>query len=452
MYSDLPEVPPCELVSPAGPLPPLPPLLSPSAAPTDRHYGVHTNSKQIPAHFVYSEETQQNKETMMAMHTLDCGHGHMGEFFKCSSCDETKCPRCWMRCRDPVIKGVLGATASIKDLKGWGWRNACSVCKENCPHDRCPEDCPGRQKYSISYDGVVTCKDLVWSCSCRTCLDKRYDFDKKMRIKPTMCEAVKGYHVDLLKNVSAQLPDQHMCRACFASDFTRMEPMPLTIGGVNYKVLFRASRHNWPDIKRMKANPPYHYIHSLEEGMKASAVEWSCLHVGRNHSCHWEGHCCEMLSTSIICSEAIRRLSPDRGLQVICIQEDCWDSGCVDFSTRESMAQYPKLEQHLKHHKIQRADLEAWGCRFREVVLDVRAIRANMLMEWVFEIPAEDQFVRELQRITRDADEKLHCDSGRWLHAERACRSLIAERAELTMNQPWLNGTLPPPHHLWVWV
>ena len=116
------------------------------------------------------------------------------------------------------------------------------------------------------------------------------------------------------------------------------------------------------------------------------------------------------------------------------------------------MAQYPKLEQHLKHHKILRADLEAWGCRFREVVLDVRAIRANMLMEWVFEIPAEDQFVRELQRITRDADEKLHCDSGRWLHAERACRSLIAERAELTMTQPWLNGTLPPPQHLWVWV
>ena len=174
--------------------------------------------------------------------------------------------------------------------------------------------------------------------------------------------------------------------------------------------------------------------------MQESAVEWACLHVGRNHSCHWEGHCCEMLSTSIVCSEAIRRLSPDRGLQVICIPEDCWGFGLVDFSTRERMAQYPKLEQHLKHHKIQRADLEAWGCRFREVVLDVRAIRADMLLEWVFEIPAESQFVRELQRICRDADEVMHCDSGGWLQAERVCRSLIAGALVTTMNQPWLQA------------
>ena len=452
VYSDVPEVPPCELVSPAGPLPPPPPLLSPSAAPTDRHYGVHTKYKQIRAHYVFSEEREEIKEDMLAMHTLDCGHGHMGEFFKCSSCDETKCPRCWMTCKDPGIKGLLTATASIKDSGEWHWRNTCKVCIEDRPYDRCPEDCPGRQKYRIS-DGVVECNDSVWSCSCRTCLDKRHDFDKDMPIKPTMCEAVRGREVGGLKMVTAQLPDQHMCRSCFASDFTRMEAMPLTIGGISYKVVFRASRHNWPDIKMMKANPPYHYLHSLEEGMKASAVEWSCLHVGRNHSCHWEGHCCEMLSTSIICSEAIRRLSPDRCLQVICIPEECWESGCVDFSSREGFARYSDLEKHLGHHKIKRADLEAWGCRYREVVLDCRAMRANMLMEWVLEIPAEDPFVLELKKILLDRDQTLHSDSGRWLHAERACRSLIAERAELTVTtQPWLNGTLPPPQHLWEWV
>ena len=407
---------------------------------TDRHYGVHTNSKQIPAYFAFSEENTEVQAAMKAMQRLDCGHGHMGIFWKCSSCDFSKCGKCWMRCRDPVIKGLLGAPASMKmALRDYGreWLNTCSVCKGN---DRCLEDCPSRKKFSISDDGVVTCSDLVWGCNCRTCLDKRYAFSCNWAIKPTLCRAVKGYEVDELESIRAQLPDQHMCRACFASDFTRMEAMPLTIHGVKYKVVFRASRHDWRDIKRMKADPPHHYIHSLEEGMQESAVEWACLHVGRNHSCHWEGHTCEMLSTSILCSEAIRRLSPDRGLQVICIQEDRWDSGCVDFSSRESMAQYSKLQQHLEHHKILRANLEAWGCRFREVVLDVRAIRADMLMEWVFEMPAEDKLVRELQRICRDADEKLHCDSGGWLHAERACRSLIAERQMTTMNQPWLKA------------
>ena len=100
------------------------------------------------------------------------------------------------------------------------------------------------------------------------------------------------------------------------------------------------------------------------------------------------------------------------------------------------MAQYSSLEEHLKHHKIQRANLEAWGCRFREVVLDVRAVRANMLLEWVFEIPAESLVVQELQRICRDADEFMHCDSGGWLQAERVCRSLIANTQWSAVNKP----------------
>ena len=170
--------------------------------------------------------------------------------------------------------------------------------------------------------------------------------------------------------------------------------------------------------------------------MQNSAVEWACLHVGRHHSCHWPGHTCEMLSTSIICSEAIRRLTPDRCFQVICIQEDRWDSGCVDFSSRESMAQYSSLDKHLEHHKIQRTSLEAWGCQFREVVLDVRAVRAKMLREWVFELKANSSLVQDLQKICRDAAEFMHCDSRGWLQAERACRSLIAETRRSAVHLP----------------
>ena len=393
----------------------------------DVHYGVHAKAGQIQAHFVFSDENEETQAAMLATHRLDCGHGHMGDFWKCSGCTQTKCTRCWMRCKDPVMKELLSANTVVQGV-GREWLNTCSVCKADSPNDKCLQDCASRKTFSISGDGVVTATDLVWGCQCRTCLDKQYAFSRNWPIRPTMCAAVKGYEVDKLEKVQTQTPDDHMCRACFASDFSRMEAMPITIHGVQYKVLIRASRHSWADIKAMTADPPHHYIYSLEEGMQNSAVEWACLHVGRHHSCHWPGHNCEMLSTSIICSEAIRRLSPDRCLQVICIQEDRWDSGCVDFSSRESMAQYSSLEKHLKHHKIQRANLEAWGCRFREVVLDVRAIRANMLQERVFEMEANSLLVQEMQRICEIAGEFMHFDSLGWLRAERECRALIAER------------------------
>lgn len=106
---------------------------------TDRHYGVHTNAKQIQAHFVFSDETKENQAAMMAMQRLDCGQGHMGEFWKCTGCEQAKCTRCWMRCKDPVMKGLLSAPTSM--LNGREWQNNCKVCKENCPNDKCLHDC-----------------------------------------------------------------------------------------------------------------------------------------------------------------------------------------------------------------------------------------------------------------------------------------------------------------------
>ena len=73
---------------------------------TDVHYGVHTNSRKVQAHFVFSDENEETQAMMLATKRLDCGHGHMGEFWKCASCEQAKCTKCWMRCKDPVIKDL----------------------------------------------------------------------------------------------------------------------------------------------------------------------------------------------------------------------------------------------------------------------------------------------------------------------------------------------------------
>ena len=42
---------------------------------TDVHYGVHTNSRQIQAHFVFSDENEETQAAMLATQRLDCDHG-----------------------------------------------------------------------------------------------------------------------------------------------------------------------------------------------------------------------------------------------------------------------------------------------------------------------------------------------------------------------------------------
>ena len=44
-----------------------------------------------------------------------------------------------------------------------------------------------------------------------------------------------------------------------------------------------------------------------------------------------------------------------------------------------------RLAEHLDRHKIKPNDFQAWALRFREVVVDMRAVRARRLHEYVFE-------------------------------------------------------------------
>jgi len=70
---------------------------------------------------------------------------------------------------------------------------------------------------------------------------------------------------------------------------------------------------------------------------------------------------------------------------VICIPQDCWDSGVVDFSSRISMeSDGVRWAEHLDRHKIRQRSVEAWALRFREVIVDMRPVRAGRLHEYIF--------------------------------------------------------------------
>ena len=389
--------------------------------------------------YEYSQEDEATQDIMFNdVKVLGCGHLNLGKYGYCGSCNKTLCWRCWQQCRDPVIRDLL--LAKVCELTTTEWVNTCKVCSSTRPHDHCPYDCPGRIKYvtKIAMETLfaqttfLPDKNVVFSCNCVTCVEKKEDYLEGRNIRPSFCRAERGFKVEGSNLCPTQFPDLHMCRRCFATSFYNIELMPLQLGWLNCRVLFRASRHHWNLVKNHKAAPPHHYIHTLEGGMSESMVEWACLHVGRHHFCHWDGHPCEMLSTSILCFEALRRIDANRRFQVICIPEECWHSGLCDFSSRKAMTQYTRLEEHLYRHKIRKADFEQWACRFREVVIDRRALRAGLLKELVFEWEPEAQLVQDLQQLCQDAAEFMHCDSLGILKAEHACRTIIAKAVELS--------------------
>ena len=89
------------------------------------------------------------------------------------------------------------------------------------------------------------------------------------------------------------------------------------------------------------------------------------------------------------------------------------------FSPRLSVESYGvRLAEHLDRHKIRPSTLEAWALRFREVVVDMRAVRARRLHEYAFEFEPRNEGVQELKRICREANEWMHVDSLGFLQAD----------------------------------
>ena len=87
-----------------------------------------------------------------------------------------------------------------------------------------------------------------------------------------------------------------------------------------------------------------------------------------------------------------------------------------------------RLAEHLRIHKIKARTLEDFAFTFREVVVDLRAVRAGRLHEWAAEFEHDSPLVQDLKQICQEANEFLHCESLGFLRAERECRSQIARR------------------------
>ena len=387
--------------------------------------------------YVFSQEDEATQYLMLNdEQVLGCGHLNLGKYGYCDRCNQTLCWRCWQFSRDPVIRDLLSATVCEGEIKEWV--NTCKVCSSTRPNDHCPHDCPGRIKYVtkialetlFAEETYQANEKLVYCCTCATCVEKQQAHKKGENVMPSLCEARRGYEVNTKILQPIQLPDLHMCRKCFAQEFYNIEAMPLQLGCLNFRVLFRASRHCWYDTEHHTAAPPCHVIHTLEGGMAESMLEWACLHIGRKASCHWDGHPCEMVSTSILCFEALQRMDANRHFQAICIPAESWHSGTglCDLSSRQAMAQYPCLDEHLYRHRIRKTDLQKWALCFREVVIDRRALRARLLKPHVFQWGPDSQFIQQAQRLCLDAAALMHCDSSGVLKAEHACRSIIGAK------------------------
>ena len=132
---------------------------------------------------------------------------------------------------------------------------------------------------------------------------------------------------------------------------------------------------SWQENMQLKPLPPHCYMRSLEEGRHESKNEWAVLHVGRHYLCHGEDRPCEMLSTTMLCSEAMRRMSDNRRFQIVCVPTDRWDDVAVDLSTKNAARQVRNFDKHCREHKVDPKVVFAHANRYKEIVLDRRGLR-----------------------------------------------------------------------------
>ena len=395
-----------------------------------------------PSLVVWHEADKGTQEWIRKCQVLDCGHGHLGNFRICIRCQKTRCLKCWLKCNDQVIADFLKAvvrTRAYRPRTDMAWVNTCKTCKDKNPNSYCPQDCPGRLKFTEQIEGVLMPERIAradqraWLCDCPTCLRKRTAHTEGRAIDREACQARRGYYVEGDRAPSVFLnmtfADKRMCKDCFAQMFYTIQPLPKKISQAEetprYKVVFRASANCWKETKNCDAPPPHMYLQTIADGREASMVEWACCHIGKHNLCHGQGQGCQMISTSVLMSEAIRRMTDEWWLQIICIPSQNWHSCTVDMSNKEAMDNQSNIDKHLRAHGIGRDDIEGFAFRFREVVIDRRAVKDGSLDELVFELGNSDPLVVDLRDICYRVQQMLHVDGLSFLEAEHECRSRV---------------------------
>ena len=97
----------------------------------------------------------------------------------------------------------------------------------------------------------------------------------------------------------------------------------------------------------------------------------------------------------------------------------------AELANKEAMGNQSNIDKHLRAHGIGRVDIEGFAFRFREVVIDRRAVKDGSLDELVFELGNSDPLVVDLRDICYRVQQMLHVDGLSFLEAEDKCRSIV---------------------------
>ena len=316
------------------------------------------------------------------------------------------------------------------------------MCGQERPDSECDSWCRGRTdkfawepdaKSVLEYRAVRICQG---SCECWTCTGgfKEYRLnwwdERDSNFRLPFCKAKRGFWRQRQGLRKYRCVDEEICRSCFACKFFGFRPLHVQLGQQRYFVVWRASEHNWREtLSTRHINKPHHYIHSLEEGGERSRNEMACLHIARHWACHAPGRPCEMLSTTVLITEALRRLSPDRQLQAILVPTRSWDIIACDFSTLANITAIPDFHRHCERHKMAPDTIFEHGLLYREIVLDKRVLRkCNDDIHCILIPPREADLMKER---TAAADELKHYFGHSWLSVEDRLRQSFLNTTNL---------------------
>ena len=83
------------------------------------------------------------------------------------------------------------------------------------------------------------------------------------------------------------------------------------------------------------------------------------------------------------------------------------------------------IDKHLRAHGIKRVIIEGFAFRYRQVVIDMRAVKDGSLEELVFELGNSDPLVVDLRDLCYRVEQMMHVDGLSFLAAEHDCRSRV---------------------------
>jgi hypothetical protein len=316
-------------------------------------------------------------------------------------------------------------------------------CQRCCQsQNSCSMDCIARQEKFAMHrkkDAEGHCDSFQYEvvrvsegyCGCVVCSNFQpftveWDDGQPMANVLPWCKALRGRQyqgLDIKTMVSTRFPDTQICRLCFDDMWSSIAALLFTELGTNtdHIVLARASKFSWQETLDVESRPPHHYLQSLESG--DTKLEEAVLHIGRHWACHGNAPC-NVVSTSKLFAEAMRRLSDGFFLHVVCVPLSSVQSIASDMSSVDSFNEGTEMEECCLRHKVPMDTVQGFGVSFKEVCLSRHLLKQTPGIIAI-EIPAET--CKDLTGICSQAFEHFHCDALQFLDAEMRCRKFAID-------------------------